>query len=126
MSALSGETHIPLVAASAVLVVEFGMTAAAGLAAYPAGIERFAHLTGLTPSRAVYRGLGVLALLGVAGVIAGAWRPPLALAGASYFALLAGFTLIRQVQRGQRGQDLFAYGLFLASALVVIALQALR
>jgi DoxX-like family len=113
-----------LIAASAVLVVEFGMTAAAGLAAYPPGIERFAHLTGLTPSPLVYRVLGLLALAGVVGVIAGIWWPAAAIAGATYFALLAGFTLVRQVSRGQRRGDLVAYALYLVSALVVIAIRA--
>ena len=113
-----------VVGASAVLVVEFLLTAAAGLFAYRPGIERFAHLTGFTPSPLVYRALGVLDLIGVAGIIAGAWRPVLAVLAASYFAVLAAFTLVRQVQRGQRGQELFAYTLFLVSALIVVAVRA--
>jgi hypothetical protein len=59
-------------------------------------------------------------------VIAGIWRPVAAVAAAAYFALLSGFTLARQVRRGQRGQALFAYSLFLVSALAVLAIQALR
>lgn len=112
-----------LILASAVLVLEFGMTAAAGLAGYQGGLDRFTALTGLTPSRAVYRGLGLLALLGVICVILGFWKPPLALPGAAYFALLSAFTLTRQLQRGQRGRELLAYTLFLACALLVIALR---
>jgi len=113
-----------VIGASAVLVVEFLLTAAAGLFAYRPGIERFAHLTGFTPSPFAYRALGVLALFGVAGIIAGAWRPVLAVLAASYFAVLAAFTLVRQVQRGQRGQELFAYTLFLVSALIVVVVRA--
>jgi hypothetical protein len=113
-----------LIAASAVLVVEFLLTAVAGLLVYRPGIERFAHLTGLTPSPPVYRVMGLLALLGVAGIIAGARWPVLAVVAATYFALLAAFTLLRQVQRGQRGRDLFAYTLFLVSALIVVAIRA--
>jgi hypothetical protein len=117
---------ILLIAASAVLVVEFGMTAAAGLIVFRPGIERFANLTGFTPSRLVYRILGILALFGVAGIIGGAWRPVLAVVAAAYFALLSGFTLVRQVQLGQRGRALFAYTLFLVSALIVIAIRAIQ
>ncbi len=115
-----------LIAASAVLVVEFALTAVAGLMVLRPGVERFANLTGFTPRPLVYRLLGVLALLGVAGIVAGAWRPLLAVVAAAYFALVAGFTLVRQVQRGQRGWDLLAYSLFLVSALVVLAVQATR
>ncbi|HKF15612.1 MAG TPA: hypothetical protein VKF14_00180 [Candidatus Dormibacteraeota bacterium] len=115
---------VMVIGASAVLVVEFLLTAAAGLFVYRPGIERFAHLTGLTPSPLVYRTLGLLALIGVAGIIAGAGRPFLAVVAASYFAVIAAFTLVRQVQRGQRGQELFAYALFLVSALMVVAVRA--
>lgn len=113
-----------LVAASAVLVVEFLMTAAAGLLVLPQGVDRFTHLTGFTPSPLVYRVLGMLALAGVAGIVAGAWRPEPTIAAAAYFVLLTGFTLVRQVQRGQRGRELFAYLLFLTSALVVLTVRA--
>jgi hypothetical protein len=116
----------PLIAASLVLVVEFSLTAAAGLALYGPGIERFADLTGVTPSPLVYRTLGLLALLGVIGVIAGIWRPAVAVVAAAYFALVAGFTLVRQVQRGRRGRHLVAYSVFLVSALVVLVLQGMR
>jgi len=117
---------VVLIAASLVLVVEFSLTAAAGLAAYQPGVERFAQLTGITPRPLAYRVLGLLALLGVAGVIAGIWRPVAAVPAAAYFALLSSFTLARQVQRGQRGQALVAYSLFLVSALAVLAIQAVR
>lgn len=112
-----------LVVASAVLVVEFLMTAAAGLVLLPQGVERFAHLTGVTPGPVAYRVMGGFALAGVAGVVAGTWMPALAVPAAAYFALLSGFTLVRQLQRGQRGRDVFAYSLFLASALVVLAVR---
>src|SRR5258707_1134522 len=113
---------ILLIAASAVLVVEFSMTAAAGMIVFRPGVERFADLTGFIPRPLVYRILGILALFGVAGIISGAWWPVPAVAAAVYFALLSGFTLVRQVQRGQRGRALFAYTLFLVSALIVIAI----
>ena len=98
----------------------------AGLTVYEPGVERFAHLTGITRSPLAYRVLGLLALTGVAGVIAGIWCPPMAAVAAAYFALVAGFTLVRQVQRGQRRQELVAYSLFLGSVLAVLALQVVR
>lgn len=116
---------VVLLGASAVLVVEFLMTAAAGLAGLRQGMERFTHLTGLAPGRSVYRALGALALLGVAGIVAGLRWPALAIAGAAYFALLSGFTLVRQARRGQRGGELFPYALFLTSSAAVIAIRAL-
>jgi hypothetical protein len=117
---------VVLAAASLVLVVEFSLTAVAGLALYGPGVERFAQLTGITPQPLVFRTLGLLALIGVAGVVAGIWLPAAAVAAAAYFALLAGFTLVRQVQRGQRGQALVAYSLFLVSALAVLVIQGMR
>jgi len=113
-----------VIAASAVLVVEFLLTAAAGLFVYRPGIEHFAHLTGFTPSPLAYRALGLLALIGVAGIIAGVWWPVLAVVAAGYFAAVAAFTVVRQVQRGQSGLDLLAYTLFLISALIVAAARA--
>jgi hypothetical protein len=113
-----------LIAASVVLVVEFLMTAFAGLTVYRPGIDRFSQLTGLVPSPPVYRVMGALALAGVVGIIGGFWRPAPALVAAAYFALLAAFTLARQLQRGQRGQALFAYGLFLLCAVIVLAIRA--
>jgi hypothetical protein len=113
-----------LLVASAVLVVEFLLTAAAGLLVLAQGVERFAHLTGLTPSPTGYRLMGLLALAGVAGIIAGIWRPVLAVPAAAYFAVLSGFTVVRQLQRGQRGRELLAYTLFLISALIVLAVRA--
>lgn len=112
-----------VIGASAVLVVEFLLTAAAGLFVYRPGIERFAHLTGFTLSLPAYRALGLVALIGVAGIIAGAWRPVLAVVAATYFAVVAAFTLVRQVQRGQRGRELLAYTLFLVLALIVVAIR---
>lgn len=123
---IPGLALVVLAAASVVLVAEFSLTAFAGLAVYGPGLERFTRLTGMTPSPLVYRVLGLLALLGVVGVIAGIWSPPAAVAAAAYFVLLTAFTLVRQVQRGQRGRQLFAYSLFLASAVVVLVAQALR
>lgn len=113
-----------LIAASFVLVVEFLLTAVAGIIVYQPGIGRFAQLTGLTPSPLVYRAMGVLALAGVAGIIGGGWRPPVAVVAAAYFALVAAFTLTRQLQRGQRGTALLPYSLFLLSAVIVVAIHA--
>jgi uncharacterized membrane protein YjjP (DUF1212 family) len=117
---------VVLVVASVVLVGEFSLTAMAGLTVYGPGVERLEHLTGITASPLAYRALGLLALAGVAGVIAGIWCPQIAAVAAAYFALVAGFTLVRQLQRGQRGQALVAYSLFLVSALAVLALQVVR
>jgi hypothetical protein len=123
---MSAPVLVLLVIASAVLVVEFTLTAAAGLALLPQGIERFSSLTGITPSPVTYRLLGVLALAAVIAILAGIWWPSAALVGAAYCAALALFTLGRQLMRGQRGRELFAYSLFLASALVVIVIRAVE
>jgi hypothetical protein len=123
---VSAALVVVLVVASVVLVGEFSLTAMSGLVVYEPGMERFTQLTGITPAPLVYRALGLFALIGVAGVIAGAWCPQMAVVAAAYFAFVAGFTLVRQVQRGQRGRALVAYSLFLVSALAVLALQTVR
>lgn len=96
-----------VIGVSAVLGVEFLLTAAAGLAVYRAGIQRFAQLTSIALSPVPDRILALLALVGVGGIIAGFWRPGWAVAAAIYFALLTGFTPVCQMQRGQRGQELW-------------------
>lgn len=110
-----------LALASLVLVVEFLLTAAGGILTLAQGRERFEHLTGLRPGPPVQRLMGLAALAGVVGIALGYVWPVAALIAACYFALLTGFTLIRQLQRGQRGGELFAYGLFLACSLIVVA-----
>lgn len=114
---------ILLIAASTVLVAEYLLTAAAGLAAYGPGMERFAQLTGYSPNPEVHRALGVLALIGVLGIILGMRWSPLAIVAGIYFAGVAGFTLVRQLQLGQRGRELLPYSLFLACAVVVIVVH---
>jgi hypothetical protein len=113
--------EVILTVASLVLVAEFLLTAAGGLFALAQGRDRFQHLTGLRPGPAAQRVMGGVALLGVIGVGLGYRWPVAAVIAAAYFALLTGFTLVRQLQRGQRGGELFAYSLFLACSLVVIA-----
>jgi hypothetical protein len=113
--------EVILAAASLVLVAEFLLTAAGGLFAMAQGRERFEHLTGLRPGPVAQRLMGLVALLAAAGVALGYLWPAAAVAAACYLALLTGFTLVRQLQRGQRGGELFAYGLFLLCSLIVIA-----
>jgi hypothetical protein len=115
---------ILLAIASAVLVVEFSLTAVAGMFQLRSGMERFVQLTGITPQPQAYRVLGVLALAAVIGIVAGIRWPGAALAGATYCALLAIFTLLRQVTRGQRGSALYPYSLYLVCALIVIVVRA--
>jgi hypothetical protein len=113
--------EVILAVASLVLVVEFLLTAAGGLLTMAQGRDRFEHLTGLRPGPTAQRGMGLVALAGVVGIVLGYIWAVAAVIAACYFAILTGFTLVRQLWRGQRGGELVAYSLFLACSLAVIA-----
>ncbi|MDX3078194.1 DoxX family protein [Streptomyces sp. MI02-7b] len=112
------------------LLLEVVPSAVAQLARARPGLERLDELTrlGVLQGRhpRVPALLGSLHALGAAAVIAGLWRPVLGAAGAALEAAIFGWTLYRQVRAGDRGRALGAYLLFLAMALAVLVVNALR
>jgi hypothetical protein len=85
---------------------------------------RFADLVGALPPDPVLQGLGVVHLAAFAGVVAGSRAPRSAVAAGLWLAAYAAYVLLRQVQSGQRGSQLFAYALFLTLGLALAALRA--
>ena len=85
---------------------------------------RFADLVGGLPPDPVLQGLGVVHLAAFAGVLAGGREPRAAVAAGLWLATYAGFVLLRQVQGGQRGGQLFAYALFMVLGVALVALRA--
>ncbi|MDH6120769.1 DoxX family protein [Kitasatospora sp. GAS204B] len=106
--------------ASGVLILEFGLSAIAGIPAMQVAVNRFTSLTRTPPRRDVIVLIGLLDLLGVVGVIQGFWQTAPAVAAGSFFALLSGFVVYRQVTHGDTGKELVPYTLFLACALIMI------
>ncbi|MFF3565861.1 DoxX family protein [Streptomyces sp. NPDC002574] len=112
------------------LLLEVVPSAVAQLARARPGLERLDELTrlgvlqGRHPRVPVL--LGSLHALGAAAVIAGLWWPVPGVAGAALEAAIFGWTLYRQVRAGDRGRALGAYLLFLAMALAVLVVNALR
>jgi hypothetical protein len=86
-------------------------------------VNRFTGLTGLG-RRAGYA-FGVIDLIGSGTVIAGFSMPLFSYVGAGIFAAVCIFVLTRQVQRGQRGQALLPYSLFLSWAVLLLAFRLL-
>ncbi|MEU4097817.1 hypothetical protein [Streptomyces sp. NPDC026673] len=70
--------------------------------------------------------LGTLHTLGAVAVIAGLWRRAPGAAGAALEAGIFGWVLLRQLRAGDRGRALTAYTLFLAMALAVLTVDAVR
>ncbi|GAA1906022.1 hypothetical protein GCM10009716_14970 [Streptomyces sodiiphilus] len=106
---------------SALLIFEFSLAALTWTPVLQVAVDRFTELTRITPSPALMVTIGLLDALGVAGVIAGFWRPWAAVAGASWFVLLCGSILIRQLYVGDRGLELVPYALFTSAAVILIA-----
>jgi ABC-type uncharacterized transport system permease subunit len=65
--------------------------------------------------------MGLLDLVGVAGVVAGFWQPKPAVAAGVFFAALSAYVLVRQIGGGDRLSELLPYALFLSAALVTAA-----
>lgn len=101
--------------ASALLLLEFGMAVAGFLLGL---LDRFTALTGY--GRRAGAVVAVVDAVGVAAVAAGFAVRPLSILGAVLLGGVCGFVLVRQVQRGQRGRDLFAYSLFLSWAVLLL------
>lgn len=115
---------------TALLLLEVVPSALAALTRFGPGVERLDSLTrlGLRQGRHrwVLTAAGILHTAATAAVLAGIWRPVLGLAGAGAEALFFGWVLLRQVRAGDRGRELFAYGLFTSWSLAVALVAALR
>lgn len=118
------------IALTILLLLESLPSAAAGLLRSHAGITRLDELTRLGLREGRNRGavplLGAVHLAGSAAVIAGLAIPAAGLAGATLEAGAFGWVLSRQLRHGDRGRSLGAYLLFLAMALAVLIVSALR
>lgn len=119
---------IAAIALTIALLLETVPSAAAGIARFGQGIRRLDSLTrlGLTEGRNrwVVPTLGALHLVGSAAVIVGLAMPGVGVAGAALEGALFLWVLSRQVRAGDRGSALGAYGLFSATALAVLVVDA--
>lgn len=115
---------------TALLMLEVVPSALAGLTRFGPGVERLDGLTrlGLREGRRtwVVPAAGALHTLCATALLAGIWRPAWGVAGAAAGALYFGWVLARQVRFGDRGKDLFAYGLFTSWSLLVLLVDAAR
>jgi len=107
--------------ASAVLILEFSLSAIANLSVMQVSIDRWSALTRTSPSKEFMFAMGLLDLLGVVGVVVGFWQPKPAIVAGAFFALLSAFVLFRQVGGGDRLGALLPYALFLSAAVVTVA-----
>jgi hypothetical protein len=112
------------------LLLESLPSAIAGLVRSTAGMTRLDSLTrlGLLDGRRRWAVpvLGAIHLAGSAGALAGLWIPVTGVGGAGIEAVVFGWVLSRQARHGDRGRALGAYLLFLAMALAVLAVDAVR
>ncbi|MFE0630544.1 DoxX family protein [Streptomyces sp. NPDC058864] len=112
------------------LLLEVVPSAVAQLMRARPGLERLDELTrlGVLEGRRLWvvTLLGTLHTLGAAGVIVGLRHPPVGVAGAALEAGIFAWVLPCQLRSGDRGRALFAYTLFLAMALAVLGVDALR
>lgn len=113
------------------LLLESLPSAIAQLSRSRAGNKRLDELTrlGLRHGRNLWvlPLLGTVHLAGSIAVIAGLASTPVAgIAGGAVEAVAFGWVLERQLGHGDRGGALFAYSLFLAMALAVLAVNVLR
>jgi hypothetical protein len=115
---------------TALLLLEVVPSALAALTRFGPGVERLDGLTrlGLREGRAtwVLTAAGVLHTLATAALLVGIWRPASGVAGAGAEALFFGWVLARQLRFGDRGRDLFAYGLFTSWSVLVPLVAAVR
>jgi hypothetical protein len=112
------------------LLVESLPSAIAGLTRANAGLTRLDQLTRLGVlegrNRWVASLLGVVHTAGSGAVIAGLWVPVAGVIGGGLEAAAFSWVLSRQLSHGDRGRALGAYLLFLALALAVLVVDALR
>ncbi|WP_027943601.1 hypothetical protein [Amycolatopsis taiwanensis] len=112
------------------LLIEVVPSAVVNLTRAQAGLTRLDKLTrlGVLQGRNMWvvTVLGVLHSLGIIGVLVGLGVPLAGVGGAAVETGAFGWILLRQLRAGDRGRELFAYGLFTSMALVVLVLNALR
>jgi hypothetical protein len=111
--------------ASALVILEFSLQALGMLTHMDAQLVQFAAVTGHRPSRSLTLTLGVLDVLGVAGVVAGFWTSSWAVLAGAYFVLFTGVMLGIQLRRGNRGMLLNTGILFFGSAVLLLISRAL-
>ena len=115
---------------TSLLLVESLPSAIAGLTRAKAGLTRLDQLTriGVLEGRNLWVAslLGVVHLAGSAAVIAGMWVAAAGVIGGGVEAAAFSWVLSRQLSHGDRGRALGAYLLFLALALAVLIVSALR
>ena len=112
------------------LLLETLPSAVAGLTRAKVGLTRLDQLTrlGLLDGRNLWVPplLGAVHLAGSAAVIAGLFAPVAGVVGGGLEAAVFCWVLSRQLSHGDRGRALGAYLLFLALALAVLIVSALR
>lgn len=112
------------------LLLETLPSAAAGLSRARVGLTRLDQLTrlGVLDGRNQWVPplLGVVHLAASVAVIIGLFAPAAAVAGGGAEAAVFGWVLSRQLAHGDRGRTLYAYLLFAALAIGVLAVGALR
>jgi hypothetical protein len=101
------------------LAALFGFASAIKLLGVPQSLEIRDHL-GISATN--WRGIGLLELAGVIGVLAGLWWPPLGIAAAAGLALLSIGAIVSHVRASDRADQSIpaAIGLALAVATVVL------
>jgi hypothetical protein len=118
------------IALTVLLLLETLPSAIAWLTRATAGLTRLDQLTrlGVLEGRnlPVATALGGVHLAGSAAVIAGLWAPAVGVAGGGVEAVVFGWVLSRQLAHGDRGRALGAYLLFIAMAVAVLIVDALR
>lgn len=115
---------------TALLLLEVVPSALAALTRFGPGVERLDGLTrlGLREGRRgwVLPAVGTLHTLATVAVLVGIWRPAWGVAGGAAEAAFFGWVLTRQLRFGDRGRELFAYGLFTSWSLAVLLVGAAR
>ncbi|SEN96377.1 hypothetical protein [Actinacidiphila rubida] len=115
---------------TALLLLEVVPSAIAALTRFGPGVERLDGLTrlGLVEGRRrwVPPVVGAGHTLATVALLAGIWHPALGVAGAAAEVLFFGWVLTRQLRFGDRGRELFAYGLFTSWSAAVLLVAAVR
>jgi hypothetical protein len=118
------------IALTVLLLCESVPSAVADLARYRSGLVRLDQLTrlGALEGRNLWAVslLGAIHLAGSGAVIAGLFAPAAGVAGGALEAAAFGWVLSRQLRHGDRGRSLGAYSLFMAVALAVLVVNAVR
>jgi hypothetical protein len=112
------------------LLLEVVPSALAALTRFGPGVERLDSLTRLGLREGRHSWLvpvvGAFHTLATAALVASIWRPAPGVAGAAAETVFFGWVLARQLRFGDRGKELFAYGLFTSWSAAVLAVAALR